>query len=563
MVVTRVGDVLIGTSAERTAFSTTNLLTYTKFYETDTRATYVFDTGVWNNLGGGGAGEANTALNVGAGGIGVYKQKVGVELQFKKINAGNNRITIADDTTNSEVDIALSEGNVLLQNLGGTLPYAKTNLGNSIVNADINTSAAITWSKVNKSGSVLSDIGDVDISARANGDVPTWNTGTSKWVSQAPTGGGGSGEVNTASNVGTAGVGVFKQKNVYDLQFKKLNAASSRLTVTDNTGASQVDVDLATTLTGMTLTTPTLTTPTINGLKRANAAKTSNYTLLTTDTTIRADASAGAFTLTLPAASGNAGLTYTIIRTDTSVSSNLLTVDGNASETIGGNLTYILYPTESLIIECDGSNWQIISEPAPNPYYYRRAGGTANRRYLAGIGAVASPMAASTTGPVVNTLYALPFVVPRRQQFDLIECEVTTLGTGSNIRLGIYRDSGNCYPGGLLFDSGNLSAASTGIKSATITAAVQTFQPGLYWLTYENSATVPLIRMLNVGAANPWQATLGFSSMSDTTSDTQGLGWTVAHTVGALPDPYTAGGTIRTTSSAATAPLPAIGLRPI
>jgi hypothetical protein len=54
---------------------------------------------------------------------------------------------------------------------------------------------------------------------------------------------GGSGEVNTASNVGTAGVGVFKQKVDENLEFKKLKAASAKVTVVDNAGASQVDID--------------------------------------------------------------------------------------------------------------------------------------------------------------------------------------------------------------------------------------------------------------------------------------------------------------------------------
>ena len=56
--------------------------------------------------------------------------------------------------------------------------------------------------------------------------------------------GGGGGEVNTASNVGTAGVGVFKQKNVADLEFKKVNAGSTKVTITDDVGNDEVDVDV-------------------------------------------------------------------------------------------------------------------------------------------------------------------------------------------------------------------------------------------------------------------------------------------------------------------------------
>jgi len=62
-------------------------------------------------------------------------------------------------------------------------------------------------------------------------------------VGTLPTGGGG--EANTASNVGTAGVGVFKQKTGIDLEFKKINAGSTKVTITDDVGNDEVDVDVA------------------------------------------------------------------------------------------------------------------------------------------------------------------------------------------------------------------------------------------------------------------------------------------------------------------------------
>lgn len=50
------------------------------------------------------------------------------------------------------------------------------------------------------------------------------------------------GENNTASNVGNSGVGIFKQKNVEDMEFKNLVSNSTHITVTDNTGNNTVDL---------------------------------------------------------------------------------------------------------------------------------------------------------------------------------------------------------------------------------------------------------------------------------------------------------------------------------
>jgi hypothetical protein len=64
-----------------------------------------------------------------------------------------------------------------------------------------------------------------------------------EWV--AAPGGGGGGTITTASNVGTGGVGIFKQVSGTGLQFKKLNVASGGLvTVTDDTANSEVDLKI-------------------------------------------------------------------------------------------------------------------------------------------------------------------------------------------------------------------------------------------------------------------------------------------------------------------------------
>ncbi len=99
------------------------------------------------------------------------------------------------------------------------------------------------------------------------------------------TAGAGGGETNTASNVGTGGVGLFKQKTGVDLEFKKVNAGSAKITITDDTGNNEVDIDLgsvastdlsdvsAKTGSGTTVVmsgSPALTTPTIADLTNAN-----------------------------------------------------------------------------------------------------------------------------------------------------------------------------------------------------------------------------------------------------------------------------------------------------
>jgi hypothetical protein len=56
-------------------------------------------------------GEANTASNVGTAGVGVFKQKTGVNLEFKKVNAGSNKVTIVDDTGSDEIDIDVNTAN--------------------------------------------------------------------------------------------------------------------------------------------------------------------------------------------------------------------------------------------------------------------------------------------------------------------------------------------------------------------------------------------------------------------------------------------------------------------
>jgi hypothetical protein len=95
--------------------------------------------------------------------------------------------------------------------------------------------------------------------------------------------------------------------------------------------------------------------------------KTAAYTATTgdcgTDCTIKCSMTSGgaAFTIGLYAASGNSGRRLTVIKETNDV--HIVTVDGNASETINGLADFKLYAKGDFVsLVCDGSGWWIDSE---------------------------------------------------------------------------------------------------------------------------------------------------------------------------------------------------------
>lgn len=72
--------------------------------------------------GSGGGGTINGAINLGAGGVGVFDSVGGSNLQFKNINAGSAKITVSDDSGNKEIDIDVSENEINVRNLKNVSP---------------------------------------------------------------------------------------------------------------------------------------------------------------------------------------------------------------------------------------------------------------------------------------------------------------------------------------------------------------------------------------------------------------------------------------------------------
>lgn len=97
------------------------------------------------------------------------------------------------------------------------------------------------------------------------------------------------------------------------------------------------------------------------------ASYTANQTLTGSNDVVLVDGTSGGFTITLPAAASNSGKVYKITRTDNTYA-NIIVVDANASETIGGATTRnMIFQNETWDIVSDGTNWQIISHFSRTP----------------------------------------------------------------------------------------------------------------------------------------------------------------------------------------------------
>lgn len=104
-----------------------------------------------------------------------------------------------------------------------------------------------------------------------------------------------------------------------------------------------------------------------NFLRQPVVTKTSAYTLTNLDYLIIGDATSAAFTLLLPTAVGISGKIFVIKKTGNSA--NVLTIDGNASETIDDALTYLMVvQNDTVVIQSDGTNWKIIQHYNKAPY---------------------------------------------------------------------------------------------------------------------------------------------------------------------------------------------------
>lgn len=167
------------------------------------------------------------------------------------------QVSEASVTTPGEANVAhlflsATDNKLKLKKTGGTIinledvgsgtwsPTGTETVSNKIVNVDLNT---IKHSTTNTAGDILKGSGTSFqrfTKGTANQVLAVNAAGTDiEW--QTPTGGGGGGETNTASNVGSAGIGTFYQKLGVDLQFKQLFSPDGSVNISDDTGNQKID----------------------------------------------------------------------------------------------------------------------------------------------------------------------------------------------------------------------------------------------------------------------------------------------------------------------------------
>tara|TARA_R110002051_G_scaffold43769_1_gene89319 strand:- start:2131 stop:6144 length:4014 start_codon:yes stop_codon:yes gene_type:complete len=163
-------------------------------------------------------GEVNTASNQGTAGVATFIQKNGVDLEFRSVNAGSNKVTISEDAVNNEILVDIDDINL-------TITESQISDLTHTIDTDDQNAADVPFTPAGNTTSTDVQAAITELQTEIDGITIT-------------------GEVNTASNQGTAGVATFIQKNGVDLEFRSVNAGSNKVTILEDAVNNEILVDI-------------------------------------------------------------------------------------------------------------------------------------------------------------------------------------------------------------------------------------------------------------------------------------------------------------------------------
>ena len=128
-------------------------------------------------------------------------------------------------------------------------------------------------------------------------------------------------------------------------------------------------------------------------------------------------------------------------------------------------------------------------------------------------------------------IFAWPFPLARAITIDRLVAHIKTAEAGKSARVGIYRDTGSCYPGVLVKDGGEVSIATNGTKAISLTPNVS-LTKDLYWMAIITDSTTG-----EISTGLQHNCLLG-STSGDTSVQAC---FKKDDTYGAMPDPFPSG----------------------
>lgn len=148
--------------------------------------------------------------------------------------------------------------------------------------------------------------------------------------------------------------------------------------------------------------------------------------------------------------------------------------------------------------------------------------------------------AGGTLAPPYQVAYAQPILLRAGTLSSILARHYSTTSAGEVLRMGIYADTGQGYPGALLVDAGTIDlSTAAGVKSISLTNTIP--HGGLYWIASVPQGTSTSAVMLTYGSdANSWPGISMPTSPSDL--QTRTFGYSSPGIAGALPATFPGGG---------------------